>query len=58
MENKNEVKFSPAIPTPFLYDVQKNIEQLRSYLEPNDLKYQREEQHTNIRVAIKLYEDR
>jgi hypothetical protein len=32
------------------------IQELRGYLDPNDLKHQ-PEQHTNIKAAIKLYED-
>ncbi|KAI9772957.1 MAG: hypothetical protein M1840_008839 [Geoglossum simile] len=46
--------FSPGIPTPAVFDVQKRIQTLHSYLDPM---YEREQQHTNIKVAIKLYED-
>src|SRR5271168_3335198 len=51
------IKFPSAnlFPTPF--DVQKRIQRLRSYLDPNDPNYQPEQQHTNIKAAIKLYED-
>ena len=51
------IKFPSAnlFPTPF--DVQKRIQQLRGYLDPNDPNYQPEQQHTNIKAAIKLYED-
>jgi hypothetical protein len=37
--------------------VQKRIQQLRSYLDPGDPWYQPEQQHTNIRATIRLYED-
>ena len=50
------IKWLPGIsPTPF--DVQKRIQELRGYLDPNDPTYQPEQQHTNIKAAIKLYED-
>src|SRR5271155_5685707 len=51
------IKFPSAnlFPTPF--DVQKRIQRLRSYLDPNDPNYQPEQQHTNIKAVIKLYED-
>jgi hypothetical protein len=55
MEGK--IEFSPAIPIPLVFDVQKRIQELRSYLDPNDPNYQPEQQHTNIKAAIKLYED-
>jgi hypothetical protein len=44
-------------PIPRTFDVQKRIQQLRGYLDPNDPNYQPEQQHTNIKAAIKLYED-
>jgi hypothetical protein len=44
-------------PNPVPFDVQKRIQQLRSYLDPKDPNYQPEQQHTNIKAAIKLYED-
>ena len=52
-----KIEFSPAIPLPVPFDVQKRIQELRSYLDPNDPNYQPEQQHINIRAAIKLYED-
>jgi hypothetical protein len=52
------IKFSPAIAIPLTVDVQKRIEQLRGYLDPNNPDYQPEQQHTNIKAAIKLYEDK
>ena len=51
------IKFSPAIPFPAPFDVQRRIQQLRSFLDPNHPNYQREEQHINIKAAIQLYED-
>jgi hypothetical protein len=50
------IEFSPAIPWPQPPDIQKRIQELRSYLDPNNPNYQ-PEQHTNIEAAIKLYED-
>ena len=51
------IKCSPAIPIPLPFDVQKRIQELRSYLDPKDPNYQPEYQHINIRAAIKLYEE-
>jgi hypothetical protein len=51
------IEFSPAIPLPAPFDVQKRIQELRGYLDPNSPSYQPEQQHTNIKAAIKLYED-
>ncbi len=51
------IKFAPAIPMPVPFDVQKRIQTLRSYLDPNHPDYQRETQHVNIKAAIRLYED-
>jgi hypothetical protein len=51
------IKWLPAIPCPEPFDIQKRIQQLRGYLDPNDPNYQPEQQHTNIKAAIKLYED-
>ena len=50
-------EFSPAIPFPEPFDVQKRILELRGYLDPNNPNYQPKQQHTNIKAAIKLYED-
>src|ERR1700733_5607691 len=50
-------EFSPAIPFPEPFNVQKRIQELRGYLDPNSPSYQPEQQHTNIKAAIKLYED-
>ena len=55
MEATNE--FSPAIPLPVPFDVQKRIQELRSYLDPNNPDYQPKKQHINIKTAIKLYEE-
>jgi hypothetical protein len=57
MANTTPIFFSPGIPIPLEFDVQKRIQQLRSYLDPDDPWYQPEQQHANIRAAIKLYED-
>ena len=53
----SKIEFSPAIPIPFTFDVQKRIQELRSYLDPNSPDYQPEYQHTNIKAIIKLYEE-
>jgi len=53
----NKIEFSPAIPIPAVFDVQKRIQELRGYLDPNNPLYQPEQQHVNIKGAIKLYED-
>jgi hypothetical protein len=51
------IEWSPGIISPTPFDVQKRIQELRGYLDPNDPTYQPEQQHTNIKAAIKLYED-
>jgi len=51
------VEFLPAIPFPVPFDVQKRVQELRGYLDPNNPHYKPKEQHTNIKAAIKLYED-
>jgi hypothetical protein len=53
----NTIEFSPAIPLPAVFDVKERIQQLRSYLDPKNPQYQPEQQHVNIKAAIKLYED-
>jgi hypothetical protein len=50
-------EFSPAIPFPEPFNVQKRIQELRGYLDPNNPNYQPEQQHINIKAVIKLYED-
>ena len=56
METTN--KFSSAIPTPGLpFDVQKRIQELCGYLDPDNPDYQPKQQHINLKAAIKLYED-
>jgi len=47
-------EFSPAIPFPEPFNVQKRIQELHGYLDPNNPDYQPEQQHTNIKAAIKL----
>jgi len=54
---ESTIKFLPAIPIVEPFDVQKRIQELRGYLDPNNPKYQPEQQHINIKAAIKLYED-
>ena len=51
------MEFSPAIPWPAPFDVKKRIQELRGYLDPNCPHHQPEQHHTNIKAAIKLYED-
>jgi hypothetical protein len=51
------VELLPGIILPTPFDAQKRIQELRSYLDPNDPTYQPEQQHTNVKAAIKLYED-
>ena len=53
----NTIEFSPAIPWPEPFDVQKRIQELRGYLDPKNPRYECKEQHANIRAAIQLYED-
>jgi hypothetical protein len=52
------VEFSPGILFPTPFDLQKRIQQLRGYLDPNNSDYQPEQLHANIiKVAVRLYED-
>ena len=53
----DKIEFSPAMPWPQPPDIQKRIQELRGYLDPNNPSPQPEQQHTNIKAAIKLYED-
>jgi hypothetical protein len=53
----SKIEFLPAIPLPEVFDVQERIQQLRGYLDPNNPQYEREQQHVNIKAAIKFYED-
>ena len=53
----SKIEFAPAFPLPLPFDVKKRIQQLRSFLEPNNPHFAPEYQHTNIKVAIKLYEE-
>ena len=57
MEDNSKIKFSPAIPWPEPFDVKKRVQELRSYLDPDDPNYHPENQHVNIKAAIKLYEE-
>lgn len=56
-EKSKQVEFAPAIPIPYVVDVKERIKELESFLNPNNPKYEPERQHTNIRAAIKLYEE-
>jgi hypothetical protein len=52
------IEFSPGILIPAApLDIQKRIQELRGYLDPNNPNYHPEPQHINIKAAIKLYED-
>src|SRR4051794_11399761 len=52
----DKIEFSPAIPWPEPFDVQKRIKELRSYLDPKNPRY-RSKQVVNIKAVIQLYED-
>lgn len=52
------IEFSPAIPLPAVFDVQKRIQLLCGFLDPNNPQCQPEQQHVNIKAAIKLYKDK
>ena len=52
----SKITFDPGF-TPPSFDIKKRLEQLHSWLDPNDPWYQPEYQHTNIRAVIKLYEE-
>ncbi|KIX06627.1 uncharacterized protein Z518_04603 [Rhinocladiella mackenziei CBS 650.93] len=54
---ESTIKFSPMIPWAAPFDVQKRLEQLRGFLDPNNPHYQPKRQHVNIKAAIKLYEE-
>jgi hypothetical protein len=56
-DSKGNIKFSPAIPIPFIFDVPARIKALQGYLDPTNPSYQPERQHINIRAVIKLYEE-
>jgi len=49
-----KVKSVSAFPNPQPFDVQKRIQELRGYLDPKNPDHQPEEQHTNIKAAIKI----
>jgi hypothetical protein len=52
----DKIEFSPAIPWPEPFDVQKRIKELLSYLDPKNPLY-RSKQVVNIKAVIQLYED-
>jgi hypothetical protein len=54
---ESTIKWLPAFSSPITFDVQKRIQELRGYLDPNNSHYEPEQQHINIKAAIKLYED-
>jgi hypothetical protein len=51
------VEFSLVMPLPQPPDIQKRVQELSGYLDPNNPNYQPEQQHTNIKAAIKLYHE-
>jgi hypothetical protein len=53
----DKIEFSPAIPWPAPFDVQKRIQELHGYLDPKNPWYEFEQQHVNIKAVIQLYED-
>jgi len=53
----SKIKFTPLVPIPDPFDVKKRIQQLRSCLDPKSPDYEPENQHINIKAAIKLYEE-
>jgi len=53
----SKIKFSPVCPMPAPFDVQKRLQELRSFLDPSSTNYQPEMHHINIKAAIKLYEE-
>ena len=60
MEDKvdySKIEFTPVVQLPDPFDVKKRIQELRSYLDPKGPDYQPENQHINIKAAIKLYEE-
>ena len=48
--------FSPAIPVPSTFDVEKYIAQLKDYLDPKSPHHEPPQQHVNINKLIELYE--
>jgi hypothetical protein len=54
---ENTIEFAPAIPLSEPPDIQKRIQELREYLDPTHVNYQREEQHVNVEAAVKLSEE-
>ena len=53
--NRAPLRWGPPI-LPSVRDIPQRLRELRAYLDPNDPRYEREEQHINIRTAIALYE--
>ena len=43
---------------PIQFDRSARLDQLRGFLNPDDPRYEREGQHTNIRALIELYEEK
>lgn len=48
--------FSPAIPIPSTFDLEKYVAQLKDYLDPKSPHHEPPQQHVNIRKLIELYE--
>jgi hypothetical protein len=60
MEDKidySKIEFTPVVQMPEPFDVKKRIQELRSYLDPKSPDYEPEDQHINIKAAIKLYQE-
>ena len=53
-----QIEFSPAMPFPRVFDVQRHIQVLRDCLDPKHPLYQPEQHHVNIKAVIKLYEEK
>lgn len=54
----NKIEFSPAIPLRTPFDVQKRIQDLHEYLNPESPQCQPEQQHVNIKATIQFYKDK
>jgi hypothetical protein len=53
-----QIEFSPAMPIPSVFDVDRRIRVLRDCLDPKHPLYQPEQHHVNIKALIQLYEDK
>jgi hypothetical protein len=57
MIDYSKIEFTPVVQMPHPFDIEKRIQELRSYLDPKSPDYQPENQHINIKAVIKLYEE-